>query len=363
MSDATIASAPRADTPRVHYLGWRAAERPQPAFAHVLGAVSGAFAVVAMVAFVIAASDANAQVEGIIGSLLLMAIAIGIGIPEIGPVRSAATTALVLTVPILWVFALFAGGGLPDRGDVRLFLILSALSYAVLYLITWTRGRAVLLAGALLLFVVWIGWEFAGSGGTSNSVFGSSGLNNPISGGSVGSAPFGTTSGSGIDTDSMYAAVMIVGFVYLLVGGLLDRWKLRGTATPFVAIGGVSAIIGGIGLASGESQLATGIVAVLIGAAVGVIAAAGRERRATTWIGVFTVFYGAMVILTEIDPDSPEGVGAVALAIAVITGALAWGLLGGAARTPRPRRHARGTHADRRSARGRCCRPDTRGRG
>ena len=192
MTDATITSTRRAKRARGPYLGLRAARRPAPAFAHLLGTVAGAFAFIAMIAFVVAATDTDPQVEGIIGSLLLMALAIGVGIPEVGALRSAGTTALVLTVPSLWLFAFFASGSAPERGDVRLFLALTTLSYAVLYLLLWTRGRAVFLAGTLVVFISWLAFELAGDGGFGRTSFGMN----------AGSNPFGTGSGFGFDADA-----------------------------------------------------------------------------------------------------------------------------------------------------------------
>ena len=59
---------------------------------------------------------------------------------------------------------------------------------------------------------------------------------------------------------------------------------------------------------------------------VGIVGANGPQRRATTWLGVLTVFGGLVAILVDIAPSSEAGVGAIALAFALGLGALAWWL-------------------------------------
>lgn len=315
MTDAA-GSAPASGAP---YLGWRAQRRPAPAFAHVLGAAAGAFVVIALVAFVAAIDTDDPQVPGLVLSLLLVGAALGVGVRGRGPLRSGCVTVLVLTVPLLWWFAIL-GGGDDGAGELRGLLVLTLLSYGALYVLGWTKGRAVFLAGALVAFTVWVGTEVAG--GTSPVPFGDT-FDTGSSSDGLGLGP----SFESDDTDSTASGVvMVLGIAYLVVGGVLDQRRLSGAATPFVAVGAISAISGGIGLASPEGGLATGVVAVLIGAAVGLIGAAGPQRRATTWLGVLTVFGGLVAILVDIAPSSEAGVGAIALAFALGLGALAWWL-------------------------------------
>jgi hypothetical protein len=309
---------PAPAAPRGAFLGWRAQRRPQPAFAHVLGAAAGAFVVIALVAFVASIDSEDPSISGSLLSLLLAVAALAIGVRGPGPLRSACVTALVLTVPLLWTFAL-VGGGDGGQGEARGILLLTLACYTALYVLTWTKGRAVFLAGALIVLMVWIASEVAG-GGSSAAPFGGS-LDQE-------SSVFGVT--PGVETDdsdtTTSAVIMLLGIAYLVVGGVLDQRRLSGAATPFIAVGSVSAIIGGIALASPESGFAAGVTAVLIGAAVGIVGAAGPQRRATTWIGVLTVFGGMVAILVDIAPSSEAGVGAIALAFALGLGALAWWL-------------------------------------
>jgi hypothetical protein len=300
---------------RAGALGWRAQRRPAPGFAHVLGAVAGAFAVIALVAFIVAADRDDPQVPGVVLSVVVIAAALGLGALGHGPLRSAGTTAILLTVPLLWVFALVADGD-AGRDSLRGVLLLTLGSYGVLYAFGWTKGRAVFLGGALVLLVYWLGFEVAGSG--DDSIFG----------GSFSDEAIERAQDVDSSDDAASAAVMLLGLAYLIVGGLLDRRRLAGAATPLLAVGAVAAVGGGVTLAGAESALAAGIVAVLLGAAVGVIGAAGQGRRGTTWFGALAVFGGLVAILVDVAPSDEAGIGGIALGIAVVCGALAWWLAG-----------------------------------
>jgi hypothetical protein len=315
--EAGAASVPR--------LGWRVARRPQPAFAHVLGAAAGAFAVVAIVAFVVEVTSTDPTAPGVAftGALAVGALVAGFVVP--GPIRSACVTAIVLSVPIVWVFA-FLGGGTGDRGSVRGIYLLTLGTYLVLYLVGWTKGRSVLLAGVLLVFASWIGFEVAGSNSNSVVPFQQQITSADNSSGVSVSNNNSTISNPSDTTDSTATVALLIGLGFLGVGTALDRRKLEGAATPFIAVGAFETIVGSIVLGGNTSLLAGGIAAVGAGAVVGIVAARGDRRRATTWIGVLTVFGGLVAILVDISPDSAAGVGGIALAFAVALGIIAWRL-------------------------------------
>ena len=316
---------------RVPRLGERAVRRPEPAFAHVLGAAAGAFAVVAIVAFVVevASTDPTAPGVGFDAALAIVALVVGFRAP--GPLRSAAVTILVLTVPIIWFFALFGGGG-GGRGEIRGLYALTLVSYLALYLFGWTRGRAVLLAGVLIVVASWISFEVASN---DSSVV-------PFQSQSSSSSPFsipGTSSGSGSTTfngngtsvtidngntsDSNSIAALAVGIVFLVVGGVLDHRRLSGAATAFIAVGAFEAILGAITLGASDGTLTGGLIAAATGAIVGIIGARGPGRRGSTWIGVLTVFGGLVAVLVDIAPSSAAAVGGIALGFAFGLGGIA----------------------------------------
>ena len=317
MSDVTAA----ADGPlpaKEPRLGWRVTERPPPGFAHVLGAAAGGFAVVAMVAFIVEVASDDPTTAGVLFALGFGAVAVVAGFRAPGPVRSACVTTVVFCVPILWFFALLTDGPI-RRGDVRLVYILTAASYVLLYLLTWTRGRAILLAAALVFLASWITFEV---GNQSSSVIPfQDRIDNSQLGGSALGDSFSTASST---TDSQATTALVIGLVFLGVGTVLDRKRLAGAATPFVAVGAIETIAGAVVLGGNDSVLLGGVLAVGAGAVVGLVGGRGDRRRATTWIGVLTVFGGLVAILVDIAPDSAGGVGGIALGFAAALGVIAW---------------------------------------
>jgi hypothetical protein len=306
-------------------LGWRAQRRPPPGFAHVLGAAAGAFAVVAVVGFVVEVSSDDPTVPGVGFDVALAIAALIVGFRAPGPVRSAAVTVLVLTIPLVWFFA-FVGEGNGNRDDARGIYLLTLGSYLVVYLVGWTKGRAIFLAGALLLVAGWLMFEIAGS--ESNSILPFQG---EISSQSSNTDAFGFDTDTSLSnardtTDSAATTALLVGLGFLAAGAVLDRRRLEGAATPFIAVGAIETIAGAIVLGGNDSVLLGGLLALAAGAVVGIVGARGNRRRATTWIGVLTVFGGLVAILVDIAPDSAAGVGGIALAFAVGLGVIAWWL-------------------------------------
>jgi MFS family permease len=186
---------------------------------------------------------------------------------------------------------------------------------------TWTKGRAILLAGALLFLASWITFEVAGDQNANVVPFQSQIDNSQLS----GNLPNSSFTDSASDTTSTTAAAAgVIGLVFLATGAVLDRRGLRGTATPFIAVGAFEAIIGAIVLGGNESVLLAGFLAVGAGAVVGLVGGHGDQRRATTWIGVLTVFGGFVAIMVDIAPDSGWSTGGIALGFALIFGCIAW---------------------------------------
>jgi len=311
MTDTTEPIA--APTPR---LGWRAERRPRPGFAHVLGAVAGVYAVVALVAFVIAAAGDDPQTVGVVFSLVLVAAATLLGFKTPGPVRSAYTSVLVLTVPVLWFFAL-VGNGSFGRSELRGFLLLTVMSYLALYLVSWTRGRGVFLVGTLVVFTSWIAFEIAANGS------GIVPFQDQVSSSTNSSVNLGATGGS---TTAAAVVTLLLGLAYLAAGASLDRKQLAGAATPFIGVGAYETVSGAASLGGQESALIAGLLVIAAGAIVGLVAARGENRRASTWFGAIAVFGGMVAVIADIAPNSAAGVGGIATAFAVALGVIAWRL-------------------------------------
>jgi hypothetical protein len=289
----------------------------------VLGAAAGAFLVVGVIAFVAEANDDDPTAPGVAFTLILIVAALLAGMRAPGPLRSACVTAIVVAIPVLWFFAFF-GGGDTGRDEIRGVYLLSLAMYLLLYLTTWTKGRAVFLAGVLIAFASWAAFE-AGEGSSTVIPFQSEVT------GSTGSTDFGVTDSSQFTTeddttDATAAVALITGLVFLGVGAALDRKRYEGAAPPFVAVGAFVTPVAAVGLGGHDSVLLGGLLAIGAGAVCGLVAGRGDRRRATTWIGVLAIFGGCVAVLTDLAPDSAAGVGGIAFAFALVLGALAYWL-------------------------------------
>ncbi|HLM19769.1 MAG TPA: hypothetical protein VK549_18235 [Acidimicrobiia bacterium] len=312
-------------------LGWRVERRPRPGFAHVLGAAAGAFVVVGVVSFVVEATSDDPTTPGVVFDLLLVAVALFVGLRAPGPIRSACVAAIVLAVPLVWFFGFF-GGGSAGRGEIRGVLLLSMVSYLLLYFFGWTKARAIFLAGVLVFLASWVAFEVGDSNSSnvipfqdqiSSSSSSSNSSNSSNSPSSSDSSSFSTRSGT---DDSTATAALIIGLVFLGTGAALDRRGYAGAATPFVAVGAIETLAGAIVLGGNESLLLGGVLAIVAGAAVGLVGGHGDRRRATTWIGVIAVFGGCIAIISDIAPNSGAALGGIAFGFALMLGSIAWWL-------------------------------------
>jgi hypothetical protein len=295
----------------------------------VLGAAAGAFVVVGVVAFVAEANRDDPTAPGVAFNLVLIAVALLLGLRAPGPIRSACVTAIVLAVPLVWFFGFF-GGGNAGRGELRGVYLLTLVSYAVLYLFTWTKGRAVLLAGALLVFASWVTFEVSDSNSSvvpfQSRITGSSSSSSSSGFTSAPSSSNSSIFGFNDTTDAASTTALCIGLLYLGLGAALDRRRYAGAATPFVAIGAIEALVGAIVLGGNDSLLLGGLLAAVAGAIVGLVGGHGDRRRATTWIGVLAVFGGCGAIIGDIAPDSPAGIGGIAFGFALALGSIAFWL-------------------------------------
>jgi hypothetical protein len=249
-------------------------------------------------------------------TLLLLAVALGAGMRAPGPLRSACVTAIVIAVPTLWLFAFLSGGNVGES-ETRGIYLLTFLTYGALYVVSWTKGRAVFLAGALLVFASWVAFEVSANH--------SSALFFPGVPTSSATSAFATTNPLNSGPDGAAAAITVgLGLAFLIAGFALDRRGLAGSATPFIAVGAIEAVAGAIALGARDSTLLAGFLAIAAGAVVGFVGGQGERRRATTWFGVLVVFGGCVAVISDIAPDEPAAVGGIAFGFALVLGALAW---------------------------------------
>ena len=299
-------------------LGWRAERRPEPGFAHALGAGAAALAVFAVFALVLEVASDDATAPGVGFFLVLGAAAFILGSRIAGPVRSAAITAIAFSGPLIWFFA-FSGDGDGSSGSLRGIYLLTIVTFAVLYFLTWTKGRAVFLALALLVLWAWVVAEVQGL--DSAQVPFQSSIE------SSSDVPFGT--GNDIDTfedddntTETSIASLIIGLAFLGAAFSLDKKKLAGAATPFIFVGALATLLGAIAWGGNESLLAGSLSAIASGAAVGFVGGQGHDRRASTWFGVIFVVFGFIGLAVKI-VSGDDGEGGSALAYAGVFAAFA----------------------------------------
>ncbi len=163
---------------------------------------------------------------------------------------------------------------------------------------------------------LWILIE-VGGGGTSSVA--------PLQSSIASSAGISVAPTGGNDTSTQTATVaLVLGVVYLAIGGLLDRRRLAGAATPFVALGALYTIVGAIALSIGDRATVIGLAAAAAGALVGLVGGLGRDRRGTTWIGVITVVSGLLAVIIDLAGNDTLTVAALGAAAALGLGALAF---------------------------------------
>jgi hypothetical protein len=312
-------------------LGWRAERRPEPGFAHALGAGAAAFAVFAVFALVIEVTSDDATAPGVGFYLILSIVSILAGAQMAGPVRAAATTALVLSVPLIWIFA-FVGDGQAGNDTLRWIYILVIVSYAALYFVSWTKGHAIFLGLALLVLFIWVTAEVQGLDSS------------PVPFQQISpstSTPFDTggnfPASDDDNTTETSTTSLVIGLIYLGAAAALDRKKLTGVATPFVLVGTIATLSGAIVLGARESLFWGGFSAVAAGSAVGLVGGLGLNRRFSTWFGTVFVVGGLIAIVVDIvSGDSFRG--GTSLEYAGVFALVAL-LMGGAAAVAAPRFH------------------------
>jgi hypothetical protein len=215
----------------------------------------------------------------------------------------------------VWLFAIIGDGEGVDRGDFRVILLLSVATYVMFYALMWTRGRAILLGVALLLFTNWIVFEVAdqptplGVGGAAQSRLGFDGPQDV----------FGDNLTETGITELIIAVILLGG------GVVLDRRGRAGAATPLLFVGGLSALNAAATLgADAEDVYVVGLFVALAGLTIGLAGSLGK-RRGTSWVGAAVLLIGALVVVgkgTADSANSDDGTGAVFGAFALLAAAV-----------------------------------------
>lgn len=310
--------------------GWFGAWAARRAEPRLWISLAGAGCLLAVSGLLVIAGDAQVSDDGggsTTPGILLFLLVVGAGyvlmqVCREAPIATAGVTAVVLGVPPLVYFVTF------DESDVPPFsidgvLAFSALVWLVSYLVGPGRGRPVLL-GAGLVFA----WLFAlhliddpltsGFGDVpivSDDPFGSDGAfgdldpddggfgDDTFDDGGFGDGRVGGTRGPRPDWTALGVASVVFGAGYLVTSRVLDRRRLAGSATPFVAAGHVALPTGIVMLGDDLEVIGTGLALAVTGVLVAWLGALGG-RRATTVIGAVEVLVGTYMVLGDVMEDA-----------------------------------------------------------
>jgi hypothetical protein len=305
-------------------LGWRGERRAAPFLSHALGAGGGVL--VALGAIVLGADNADDGGSGTVGALLcalLIVAAIAVMLQSPGPARSGCVGAIALAVPGLWFFQTTIESISLSTTALQ---FLSFATFLVLFLVPPTRGRAILLGLALLFLWTLVVGEVAGTNklteiqteSSSEVIFDDGNFEDF-------DEDEETFPESNAETDAGVVS-LIFGGGYLAAAWTLDRRRLVGLGTPFLAIGIAAAATGAIIVGVDAGAIGGGLIAVAVGLGVGFVGARGNDRRASVWLGALTAVAGVTVVIADI-VDIDDSASAFAI-LAILVGA---GIVVGAA--------------------------------
>ena len=117
--------------------------------------------------------------------------------------------------------------------------------------------------------------------------------------------------------DALAAVSLILGALYYVSAFALDESERAGAATPFV-VAGFPALLGGVLFAANAVNLVgTGILLIVIGAALAMYGARAR-RRFTSWIWAAAMAVGVILEIGKALPDNDAAAGAAFVVVGVV---------------------------------------------
>jgi hypothetical protein len=280
--------------------------------------------------------------------------------------RPGCVAVIASAVPAMLGFVFFPEAD--SLGDLRPFFIVAIALWIALYFAPRTRGRALFVGLALVLFWVWIAGEVIGPDDAASlplqpessvtfdspplcevtpdtlpSEFGEcdSFSQYDVTSGDVAGPPIAPFFFSPFSISSASDKRLEIGIVSTMIAiadlgamALLDRARLRGLATAFVVAGVLALETGIAALASWTDRLwAAGLLTLAAGVALGLAGQLGG-RRLTTWLGGAVAALGTVLVafdVTRIDSSfggtaSPKlvGPGLTVMAFGAVLMAFAW---------------------------------------
>lgn len=317
-------------------LGDRSRRRAEP---RASIAIAGAGCALAVVGALVVAGDTGAtdgdfnRVPGIILSALIVAAGlVTLAAIRQGPIATAGAVAAALGVPPLMFFVTFDMNSFPPYSTDAI-LIVSTVAWLAAYTVGPARGRPFFLSAGLIGFwftlmqvienvfeaplgLFGMGMASSESFSTSGGMIGGDGS---FDSGSFDSGTFDSGSfdapnpilpdGPSFDIPDPTTLGLIclgLGVAYLLMSRWLDRGGHHGTATPFAVAALPTLFAGPIFLTDDLETAGTGLLLLLIGAALA-YQGATAGRRATAWFGGAATAIGALVFISDMTEDATVG--------------------------------------------------------
>lgn len=318
-------------------LGDRSRRRAEP---RASIAIAGAGCALAVVGALVVAGDTGAtdgdfnRVPGIVLSALIVAAGlVTLAAIRQGPIATAGAVAAALGVPPLMFFVTFDLNSFPPYSTDAI-LIVSTVAWLAAYTVGPARGRPFFLSAGLIgfwftlmqvienVFEAPFGLFGMGMGMGSSQTFSSGGTavlgadgsfesgsfdSGSFDSGSFDSGPF--DSGPSFDWPDPTTLGLIclgLGIAYLLMSRWLDGRGHHGTATPFAVAALPTLFASPSFLADDLETAGTGLLLLLIGAALA-YQGATAGRRATAWFGGAATAVGALVFISDMTDDATVG--------------------------------------------------------
>lgn len=310
-------------------LGPRLARRPEPRFGISLAAIGVLLVVGGMVVWAggylasgthltfavdqTGSVTTHGQDRRFLGALLFALLTVAgyalVITRRTGPLATAGAVAGAVGVPLAIAFVSFDlsnafSGGFPFSVDA--VYLVSIIAWLVSYFaVPGARGRAFYLGAAAAGLAAYVALKAAGDSALRTA---------------VGSA---TGNGFGSDgTTSLAAVGLIFGLAYYGVAAALDRRGRAGAAVAMVYAGFVTTVGGIAGAAPHFHQAGTGVLLIVLGAALSWYGAR-YGRRFTTWVWMAALLVGIALIVAKALPHTYTGAGITLIFVGVVVAAVA----------------------------------------
>lgn len=267
--------------------------RPTPRLDSAIAGIGGVVAAAAIAAFVIGNKPDRGKAVLAFALILGLALAVRLLVTSQLEARAAAVGAGAVGIVGLSVAATVSDTA--DPSSAVPWLVMAALALAA-WALPGFFGRPLMLGVGLQAAVL------AVAAGTTN-----------------GDDIFGDVSDRAASSATAARYILLVlGALMMVVVWYLDRRGYRGTATPIVAVGLVTTLLAGFGVAGSFGDTGGPLLIVAVGVLISIVGGNGR-RRATTWVGAAIAAGGLIGLLgNSMKPRSATDLGGMLLIAAAL---------------------------------------------